>query len=140
MKDNSGTLAVLRAFVGEARERLAAVDRKLDALQSRPGNAVLWSAICRDFHAVTRGAAFFNVAALLELCQSVEAVFDELRDGGIKLTAELRGAIVAATAAVLVMIEERAQGRQAAPEPALVRQLRGAVAKAAAHRARPCSS
>ena len=134
MIDNSGTHAVLRAFVGEARERLAAVDRKLDALQSRPGNAVLWSAICRDFHAVTRGAAFFNVTALLELCQAVETVFDELRDGGLKLSADLRGVIVAATRAVLMMIEEVGHGRQAAPEPALVKQLRGAVSGISAHR------
>ena len=135
--DIDGSHAVLSAFAGEARERLAAVDRKLDALQSRPGNEVLWIAICRDFHAVTRGAAFFDVAALLELCQSVEALFDELRAGGLKLSAELHSLIMVATRAVLMMIEGVAQGRQAAPEPALVTKLRGAVANASARGVRP---
>ena len=132
-----GSHAVLRAFVGEARERLAAVDRKLDALQSRPGNEVLWIAVCRDFHAVTRGAAFFDATALLELCQSVEVLFDELRTGGLNLSAELHGVIAVATRAVLTMIEDVAQGRQTAPEPALVTKLRGAVVDVSAHRVRP---
>jgi two-component system, chemotaxis family, sensor kinase CheA len=134
MIDIDGGHATLHAFVGEARERLAAVDRKLDALQSRPGNAVLWIAICRDFHAVTRGAAFFDAAALLELCQSVETLFDELRDGGLNLSVELRDAIVAAIRAVLMMIEDIARGRPVAPQPALVARLRGAVANVSAHR------
>jgi two-component system, chemotaxis family, sensor kinase CheA len=132
--DCDGSRAVLRAFVGEARERLAAIERKLDALEGRPGNAVLWIAICRDFHAVTRGAAFFDVTALLELCQSAETLFDELRDGGLNLSTELHDVIRVATRAVLTMIEDVAQGRQAAPEPALVTKLRAAVAHVAAQR------
>lgn len=128
MIDLNGNLAVLRAFLGEARERLAAVDRKLDALQSRPGNQVLWNAICRDFHAVTRGAAFFDVAALLELCQSVERLLDELREGERGLSAEFRDLIVEAIRAVLTMIEDLAHDRQPPAQRALVTRLREAAA------------
>ncbi len=136
MMDIDGSHAVLRAFVGEARERLAAVDRKLDALQSRPGNEVLWIAICRDFHAVTRGAAFFDVPALLELCRSAEMLLDELREGRLNLSAELHGVIVAAIRAVLLMIEDVAQGRPAAAQPALVTKLRASVWNVSARRER----
>lgn len=131
----NGSQAVLRAFLGEARERLAAVDRKLDALQSRPGNEVLWHAICRDFHAVTRGAAFFDVAELLELCQPAETLFDEMRDGGSALSAELRDLMAAATRAVLVMIEDVAHERQPVAQSALAARLRKAAAGIPARRA-----
>jgi chemotaxis protein histidine kinase CheA len=127
MIDANGNLAVLRAFLGETRERLAAVDRKLDALHSRPGNQVLWNAICRDFHAVTRGAAFFDVTALLELCQAVEMLFEELRDGESGLSAELRALIVAAMRAVLTLVEDVAQARPPAAQGELVAQLREAA-------------
>ena len=134
MIDGNGNHAVLDAFLGEARERLAAVERKLDALHSRPGNEVLWNAICRDFHAVTRGAAFFDVTALLELCQSVDTLFDELRDGKPALSTELRNVITAATRAVLTMIEEIAHDRQPIAQSILVTQLRNAAADLSAHR------
>ena len=127
MIDVNGNQAVLHAFVGEARERLAAVERKLDALKSRPGNAVLWNAICRDFHAVTRGAAFFDVTPLLELCQWVETLFDELRDGNPILSTQLQDVMTEATRAVLTMIEDIAHDRQPSAEPALVGRLREAV-------------
>jgi chemotaxis protein histidine kinase CheA len=134
MTDSNGNHAVLQAFLGEARERLAAVGRKLDALASRPGNAVLWNAICRDFHAVTRGAAFFDVTALLELCQAVDALFDELRDGRSEVSAELRGVIASATGAVAIMIEDIAHDHQPLTDGALLAKLRDAAAALAAHR------
>lgn len=130
----NGSRAVLRAFLSEARERLAAVDRKLDALQSRPGNQVLWNAICRDFHAVTRGAAFFDVAELLELCQSIEALFDELSDGVPEVSAELRDLMVAANHAVMAMIEHVAHDRLPLAQSALVARLRKALASVLARR------
>jgi len=134
MMDVQGNHAVLRAFLGEARERLAAVDRKLDALQSRPGNQVLWNAICRDFHAVTRGAAFFDVTALLELCQSVDMLFEELREGEPALSAQLRELIVAAMRAVLTIIDDVAHDRPPAAQGTLVAQLREAAAGVPARR------
>jgi two-component system chemotaxis sensor kinase CheA len=134
MMDVHDSHAVLRAFLGEARERLAAVDRKLDALQSRPGNQVLWSAICRDFHAVTRGAAFFDVTALRELCQSVELLFDELREGQTALSTQLRELIVASMRAVLTIIEDVAHDRPPAAQGTLVAQLREAAAGVPARR------
>ena len=135
MIDSNGNHAVLQAFMGEARERLAAVGRKLDALDSRPGNAVLWNAICRDFHAVTRGAAFFDMTALLELCQAVDALFDELRDGRSTISTELREAIATATAAVANMIEEIAQDHPPVADSALLAKLCAAAAALAAQRA-----
>ena len=134
MIDSNGNRAVLHAFVGEARERLAAVEQKLDALTSRPGNSVLWHAICRDFHAVTRGAAFFDVTPLLEVCQAVDALFDELRDGKPVLSPELQDVITAATRAVSMMIEDIAHDRQPRADPASVARLRGAVLALASHR------
>jgi two-component system chemotaxis sensor kinase CheA len=134
MMNVHGSHAVLRAFLGEARERLAAVDRRLDALQSRPGNQVLWNAICRDFHAVTRSAAFFDVTALLELCQSVEMLFEELREGEPALSAQLRELIVAAMRAVLTIIEDVADDRPPAAQGTLVAQLRDAAAGVPARR------
>ena len=134
MMDVHDSHAVLSAFLGEARERLAAVDRKLDALQSRPGNQVLWNAICRDFHGVTRGAAFFDVTALLELCQSVEMLFEELRESEPALSAQLRELIVAAMRAVLAILEDVAHDRPPAAQGTLVAQLREAAAGVPARR------
>ena len=129
MVDTGGNQAVLRAFVGEARERLTAVALKLDALQSRPGNSVLWNAICRDFHAVTRGAAFFDLTELLEVCQPVDALLDELREQRAAVSWLLQDLIVEATRAVLVMIEEVANDRHPAVDLALVARLRTATAE-----------
>ena len=129
MVDTSGNQAVLRAFLGEARERLTAVGLKLDALQSRPGNSVLWNAVCRDFHAVTRGAAFFDLAELLEVCQPVDALLDELREQKVPVSWQMQDLIVEATRAVLIMIEEVANDRQPAVELGLVARLRTAIAE-----------
>lgn len=134
MTEPNGNHAVLHAFVSEARERLAAIDRKLDALQSRPGNEVLWSAISRDFQAVTRGAAFFDVGELLALCQPLELLMGEVRDGEVALSAELREVIVAATRAVLAMLEDIAHGRPPSAAPAVLARLKAAVPDASSQR------
>ena len=129
MVDTHGNQAVLHAFVGEARERLTAVGLKFDALQSRPGNSMLWNAICRDFHAVTRGAAFFDLAELLEVCQPVDTLLDGLRNEKATVAWHLQDVIVDATRAVLVMIEEVAHERQPKVDHALLERLRSAIAE-----------
>jgi chemotaxis protein histidine kinase CheA len=133
--DSNANHAVLDAFLGEARARLAAVEQKLDALQSKPGNQVLWNGICRDFHAVTRGAAFFDVTALVELCQSVDALFDVLRDGEPAMMAKVHDTVTAAIRGVLTMIEEIAHRREPPAESVLVALLREALRDVSVRRA-----
>lgn len=107
---------LLSDFLTEAGELLDGVDAKLVDLERRPTDAALLNDIFRGFHTIKGGAGFLEASALVEVCHRTENLFDQLRSGKRKLSAEMLDVILVATAAVRGMFDE--MGRGAKPSPA----------------------
>ena len=112
MSDFQGMEEMLNDFLVEAGELLSSVDNQLVDLEKRPGDLKLLNEIFRGFHTIKGGAGFLGVQSLVELCHLTENLFDQLRNGELKLNPEIMDAIMESTACVRDMFDILAQNRQ----------------------------
>jgi len=117
MSDFAGMEELLSDFLMEAGEMLSDVDSKLMELEKHPADSHLLNEIFRGFHTIKGGAGFLNATELVTLCHITENLFDKLRNGELKLTAELMDVIFAATAEVRRMFNALQQGVQPSAAP-----------------------
>ena len=99
---------LLQDFLAEAGEMLSDVDIKLVELEQRPDDPDLINVVFRGFHTIKGGAGFLEAAPLVELCHKTENLFDLLRSGKLKLTAEVLDVVLEATGEVRRMFDEMA--------------------------------
>ncbi|MCC5855584.1 MAG: chemotaxis protein CheA [Idiomarina sp.] len=85
---------ILQDFLIEAGEILELLSEQLVELENDPDNRDLLNAIFRGFHTVKGGAGFLALNALVGTCHGAENVFDTMRNGGRKLSAELMDVIL----------------------------------------------
>jgi two-component system, chemotaxis family, sensor kinase CheA len=116
MSDFAGNEELLQDFLAEASELLSGVDNMLVELEREPSAHELLNSVFRGFHTIKGGAGFLGATHLVTLCHLTENLFDKLRNGQIRLTAELLDAILAATGEVRSMFHDLE--RQAMPAPA----------------------
>ncbi|MBM4181407.1 MAG: chemotaxis protein CheA [Betaproteobacteria bacterium] len=129
MSDFAGMEELLQDFLLEAGELLSQVDNKLVDLEKRPDDRELLNDIFRGFHTVKGGAGFLNVENLVNLCHRTENLFDKLRNGELRLSAELMDIIMSATATVRDMFGALGQSVQPqAADAALLGALDAALA------------
>ena len=110
---------ILQDFLVEAGEILEQLSEQLVELESRPDDADLLNAIFRGFHTVKGGAGFLQLHELVECCHIAENVFDILRKGERRVTAELMDVVLQALDSVNEMfsqVRERAEPTPASPE------------------------
>jgi two-component system chemotaxis sensor kinase CheA len=110
---------ILQDFLVEAGEILELLSEQLVELESRPDDMDLLNAIFRGFHTVKGGAGFLQLNELVECCHIAENVFDILRKGERRVTAELMDVVLQALDAVNGMfsqVRERAEPTPASPE------------------------
>ncbi|MGA4633913.1 chemotaxis protein CheA [Pseudomonas solani] len=110
---------ILQDFLVEAGEILEQLSEQLVELESRPDDMDLLNAIFRGFHTVKGGAGFLQLNALVECCHIAENVFDILRKGERRVTAELMDVVLQALDTVNEMfsqVRERAEPMPATPE------------------------
>ncbi|WP_252273117.1 chemotaxis protein CheA [Pseudomonas subflava] len=110
---------ILQDFLVEAGEILEQLSEQLVELESRPDDMDLLNAIFRGFHTVKGGAGFLQLNELVECCHIAENVFDILRKGERRVTAELMDVVLQALDAVNEMfgqVRERAEPTPASPE------------------------
>ncbi|MWV16804.1 chemotaxis protein CheA [Pseudomonas sp. L-22-4S-12] len=110
---------ILQDFLVEAGEILELLSEQLVELESRPDDTDLLNAIFRGFHTVKGGAGFLQLNELVECCHIAENVFDILRKGERRVTAELMDVVLQALDAVNEMfsqVRERAEVTPATPE------------------------
>ncbi len=112
MSDFSGMEDLLQDFLQEASDLLSDVDNKLVDLERNSDDRRLLNDIFRGFHTIKGGAGFLNATELVTLCHLTENLFDRLRTGEMRLTAELMDTIMAATQGVRTMFGELAQAVQ----------------------------
>jgi two-component system chemotaxis sensor kinase CheA len=115
---------ILQDFLVEASEILEQLSEQLVELEKRPDDRELLNAIFRGFHTVKGGAGFLSLGELVDVCHGAENVFDILRTGKQRISAELMDVILQALDTVNEMFG-RVQNRdplEPAP-PALLEAL-----------------
>src|SRR4030067_2579970 len=118
MNDFAGMEDLLSDFLLEAGEMLSEVDSNLMDLEECPEDSKLLNEIFRGFHTIKGGAGFLNASELVALCHITENLFDKLRNGELKLSAELMDVIFAATAEVRRMFGALQKSLQPSAAPA----------------------
>jgi two-component system chemotaxis sensor kinase CheA len=102
---------ILQDFLVEASEILEQLSEQLVELEKRPEDRELLNAIFRGFHTVKGGAGFLSLSELVDICHGAENVFDILRTGKQKISAELMDVILQALDTVNEMFG-RVQNRE----------------------------
>ncbi len=107
---------ILQDFLVEASEILEQLGEQLVELEQSPNNYDLLNAIFRGFHTVKGGAGFLAIHALVEICHTAEDVFNVLRQGERRVTADLMDVILRVLDSVNGMFDQVRVGN--VPEPA----------------------
>ncbi|GGY21978.1 chemotaxis protein CheA [Paludibacterium paludis] len=129
MSEFGGMEELLGDFLMESNDLLSDVDNKLVELEKRPEDRALLNDIFRGFHTIKGGAGFLNVTPMVTLCHRTENLFDKLRNGELKLTAEILDVILSATGTVQDMFGTLGQGLMpGAADPALLAALDAVLA------------
>ncbi|MGR7922106.1 chemotaxis protein CheA [Zobellella denitrificans] len=115
---------ILQDFLVEASEILEQLSEQLVTLERQPDDKDLLNAIFRGFHTVKGGAGFLSLTALVETCHKAENVFDILRTGQRRVTAELMDVILRALDTVNGMFAEIQSRCEPTPaDPDLLEEL-----------------
>jgi two-component system chemotaxis sensor kinase CheA len=130
LDDNIDRALLLRLFLGEAEETLAAMEEALLALEHRPDNADLLNTIFRGAHTLKGNAATLGLDPMVEAAHVAEDLLDELRTSRITVTADLITLLLSCVDTFKVMVAAIAAGPDALPaaDPALLDALRNVVA------------
>lgn len=107
---------ILQDFLLEAGEILELLSEELVELEQSPEDPELLNAIFRGFHTIKGGAGFLALDPLVAVCHRAEDVFDVLRIGECKVTAELMDVILKVVDIVNVMFDQVKTGND--PEQA----------------------
>jgi len=117
---------ILQDFLVEAGEILELLGEQLVELENSPEDVDLLNAIFRGFHTIKGGAGFLALDALVTVCHKAEDVFDILREGERKITAELMDVILEVVDVVNVMFEQIKTGNDPdEAEQGLLTRLQG---------------
>lgn len=115
---------ILEDFLVEAGEILEQLSEQLVDLEQRPDDSELLNAIFRGFHTVKGGAGFLQLDPMVECCHKAENLFDQLRNGALKVTPELMDLVLQALDAVNTMFASVRDGREPTPAaPELLQRL-----------------
>lgn len=108
---------ILQDFLVEAGEILELLSEQLVELESSPDDMELLNAIFRGFHTVKGGAGFLQLTELVDCCHVAENVFDILRRGERRVTAELMDVVLLALDSVISMFNEVRERVELTPAP-----------------------
>jgi two-component system chemotaxis sensor kinase CheA len=103
-------------FLTESREHLSAINHLLLELERAPTASEPVTAIFRAVHTIKGMSATMGYAAVAELSHELETLLDRVRQGKVRVTAELLDACFASADALERAIEEGAQGGSGAGE------------------------
>ena len=87
---------LIQEFLVESNENLDRYDSELVKLESEPDSQPLLSSIFRSIHSIKGACGFLGFQKLEKLAHAGENLLSKLRDGQIKLTAEIGSALLEA--------------------------------------------
>jgi two-component system, chemotaxis family, sensor kinase CheA len=102
-----------QAFLEEAREILVELEAALLALNDNPEDAELVGRAFRALHTIKGSGSMFGFDAWASFTHNLETAFDEVRNGRLKVTAELINLALAALDQIKAILGEAAGGRPA---------------------------
>ena len=115
---------ILQDFLIEAGEIQEQLNEQLVDLEQTPEDADLLNSIFRGFHTIKGGGSFLSLTSLVEVCHKSEDVFNLLRNGELKLNAEMMDAFLRVLDEVNSMFDEIKSGNDPSPaDPGLLQQL-----------------
>ena len=120
-----------QSFREEAREILIDLEAALLELNANPDDLELVGRAFRGLHTIKGSGAMFGFEKLAAFTHNLETAFDEVRNGRLKITAELIDLTLSALDQIRVLLEEGAAGAAVADPVrceeilARVRQLAG---------------
>jgi two-component system, chemotaxis family, sensor kinase CheA len=103
---------IVKDFLVESHENLDQLDRDLVALEQDPTSHALLSSIFRTIHTIKGTCGFLSFAKLESVAHVGENLLSSLRDGHLRLNAEITSALLAMVDAIrqmLASIEESGQ-------------------------------
>ena len=116
---------ILQDFLVEAQEILDNLDSQLIALEGAPDDHGLLNAAFRSFHTIKGGAGFLALDALVEVAHKAEDVFDQLRNGKLRITASIMDVFLRVLDTLREMFETIKGGNPPNPaDPELLQDLR----------------
>lgn len=102
----------IAAFVEDANEQLALLDRALVELEARPHDDELLQAIFRAAHTLKGNAGLIQHHRMAELTHALETALDRLRRGGLEVTPGLIDVVLTSVDALKALQEEIVTGEE----------------------------
>lgn len=97
---------IVKDFLIESRENLDRLDQELVRLESDPASKELLSSIFRTIHTIKGSCGFLGFTHLEKVAHVGENLLSKLRDGALRLNAEITSGMLAMVDAVRHMLEE----------------------------------
>ncbi|MCB0323219.1 MAG: Hpt domain-containing protein [Bdellovibrionales bacterium] len=111
--------SVTHEFLLESEELLDSFESDLVTLEQDPSRADLVVQMFRALHTIKGNAGTFGFAKLEALCHSGESLLDALRNGQVRLDAEMASALLASIDTARRMLSSIAEtGDEGEPAPA----------------------
>jgi len=117
---------LIQEFLVERNENVDRYDSELVKLESEPDSQPLLSSIFRSIHSIKGACGFLGFQKLEKLAHAGENLLSKLRDGQIKLTAEIGSALLEASDGIRKMLASIAQTENDGDEefPELIARLK----------------
>jgi len=116
---------LIKEFLVESNENLDRYDSELVKLESEPDSQPLLSSIFRSIHSIKGACGFLGFQKLEKLAHAGENLLSKLRDGQIKLTAEIGSALLEAGDGIRKMLASIGTSGNDGEEEFPVYRLRG---------------
>ena len=122
--------ALMRVFLAEAEENVAAMEDSLVALESTPQDDAVIATIFRAAHTLKGNCASVGLESVVELAHAAEDLLDELRSHRFPVTADLITLLLRTADALKTLIPQAAAAPEEAPSPdaTLIEALRQSAA------------
>ena len=101
------------AYREEANELLVELESSLLELEERPDDDELIGRVFRAMHTIKGSGAMFGFEAIAEFTHEVETVFDQVREGHIRVSTELVNLTLGARDQIKAMLDEDMGGEPA---------------------------
>jgi two-component system chemotaxis sensor kinase CheA len=124
---------LIREFITEANEHLAAVENGMLALEQNAGSSETLNAIFRGFHTIKGLAGFLEFTAIQALTHEVETLLDLARKGQLAVSGGVVDVVLESTDIVrqeLAIVEQRLAGQTPVAsrvDDALLKRIRAAA-------------
>ncbi|MGD0397539.1 MAG: chemotaxis protein CheA [Syntrophobacteraceae bacterium] len=111
---------LLKDFIEEAKENLAAIELNILGLETDPNDIEAMNAVFRPFHSIKGVAGFINLNEIHHLSHEVENLLDLARSGKLAITDSVIDIVLGATDLLNGLLKELENGQGGRKDPSPV--------------------